>query len=318
MDSGGTMGDVTQFLEGPSALVTHQKYQASINSQVALELVQLTKANQVQLAFFTSWMERVFDEAAPHAKEGGKQIVIATDLSFFDISITGDASDMLRIADDFLTFMNVPDDDRGMYEFTKQAYEAVMPEALSLWCRLKHIGTEVPGVDCGITLNSQLEWLVADLLMPIGEDQDALRAHAVQEQHKPSFYSCSLLPKEPERCLTFELANAAPQRLIMSSFFFFKSMGFVKPEDTVVRALSNCHVLKCWVTAAMGPKGLTKLKLRLWECNPSTPMELAPLLACPHNGQELARVRSSLMAEASFVDYVAGATGYSLAVGFVG
>jgi len=302
--------------------LTHQKYQATINAQVATDLVQLTKATQVQLAFFTSWLERVFDEAAPYATEGGKQIVIASDLSFFELSIMGEAQDMLEKAYDFLDSMNVPEDARNafleMYKFSKQAYEAVMPPELSLWCRLKNIGTEVPGVDCGVTLNSQLEWLVADLLMPIGDDQDALRAHAVQEQHKPSFYSCSLLPQEPERSLTFELANAAPQRLIMSSFFFFKSLGFVKPEDTVVRALSNCQVLKCWVTAAMGPKGLTKLMLRLWECSSATAMELAPLVGCTYCSKELQQARTTLMAEASFLDYIAGANGYSLAMGFVG
>jgi len=94
-------------------------------------------------------------------------------------------------------------------------------------------------------------------------------------------------------------------------------MGFERPRDSIVRLLSFCQPERCNVSAAMGPKGLTRLILRLH--SPSTPVakELAQNLGFTYLTRQLERVQESLGFEANVVEYVAEARGYTVAVGFV-
>merc|ERR1711948_46862 len=80
---------------------------------------------------------------------------------------------------------------------------------ITLWIRLKRMGTDSPAIDSGFTCHpteDKIEWLIADLLMPPTGDQEALRRYAEEEHFKPCAYWSSILPREPEQSLSFDIS----------------------------------------------------------------------------------------------------------------
>jgi hypothetical protein len=252
-----------------------------ITKAVVLQLLREAKASPEQTDFFNAWSSSIMDEVPETAK---KVLMVSTNMQFLEVRIQYDAKRMVELAHNFLHKCGVPHEQN--FRFTKISQDNpelkwhsqvkhlldVQSEldavVATLWCRLKRMGTESPAIDAGFVSHpteEKIEWLIADLLMPPTGDQEALRRYAEEEHFKPSAYWSSILPREPEQALSFDISMAdAPKTELLRAFFFFKCLGFEKPEDAVVRYLNNCGPKKCNVIVSMGPQGLTRVSLRVW------------------------------------------------------
>ena len=50
-----------------------------------------------------------------------------------------------------------------------------------------------------------------------------------------------------------------------SALFIFKALGFAKPDDLSLTAITHVDAVKCDLEASLGPKGLTRMALRFLE-----------------------------------------------------
>jgi len=283
-------------------------------SKVARDIQEVAQDSPEQMRFFSVWSETVLDPASSSAQLGGRLLLVSTDMSVLEVNVTGEAPFMMRLAREFIEACAVPN--MKMLETLERAQVELQVPEVTLWCRLKCMGGPAPGVDAGCIFNRELEWQVADVLMPCIDAQDALREHAVEEEYKPCRYGSSVLPTEPERSLGFEMVGEAPKRRLLSGLLFFKALGFERPKDEVVRVLSLCQPLRCGVSAALGPRGLTRVSLRMHK--PASPVaeELSSCLGFAYASGELRRVAASLGLEANVVEYAIEARGYTVTVGF--
>eukprot|EP00747_Dinoflagellata_sp_TGD_P206961 gnl/TRDRNA2_/TRDRNA2_80580_c1_seq1.p1 gnl/TRDRNA2_/TRDRNA2_80580_c1~~gnl/TRDRNA2_/TRDRNA2_80580_c1_seq1.p1 ORF type:complete len:117 (+),score=15.15 gnl/TRDRNA2_/TRDRNA2_80580_c1_seq1:115-465(+) len=112
------------------------------------------------------------------------------------------------------------------------------------------------------------------------------------------------------------MADGTPKKSLLSAFFFFKSLGFAKPEDSVVRLLSACVSERFLIQIVMGPKGLTRLSVILVE--PSNPIskELAASLKFDYKSDGIEKVKAIMGTDPDVIDYAANAKGYAVGIGF--
>merc|ERR1712232_465445 len=160
----------------------------------------------------------------------------------------------------------------------------------------------------------KLSWLVADLLMPPGHDQDLLREHAEQDMLTPSTYMSSFFPVERERAVGVGLSGD-PRKALLAALFFFKSLGFTKPEDSIVRLLGKCPAHDYRVFASMGPKGLTRLVLRMTTPEHEIAEELAGSAGFLYKAGLIESLQNDLQGSLpqvvpDFVDFTAEYRGY--------
>merc|ERR1712232_791638 len=121
------------------------------------------------------------------------------------------------------------------------------------------MGSDKPRVDAGFTIKQKMDWQMADLLMPPVPDQEVLRDYACQEQYFPCGWGTSLLPNNPESFLYFEMLGVSSDAKILAALFFFKALGFIKPEEDNMKVFFTAQSKECQVCVAMGPKGLTRI-----------------------------------------------------------
>lgn len=280
-------------------------------------IMMLAQASRDQLEFFEDWTRTVFN-AALRSPKAGKLLLVSTDLTFCEVRISGEAETMASLATLFSATVGTPGSDkmvRGLSDLQKE----LQMTTVTLWCRLKRMGSASPGVDAGFFAEQPLEWELVDLLMPPIDDADALREFAVQQKYIPSGYGSSILPIEPERSLRFTMDGDAPKKLLLPAILFFKCVGCGKPDDDVVRILGSGQPAGCLVNVAMGPKGLTRVSLRLTEPRTSIAQDLARCLSFAYRADGLEQVYASMgCTQPSFVEYVAEARGTTVAVGVEG
>mmetsp|Transcript_19338 Transcript_19338/g.41108 ORF Transcript_19338/g.41108 Transcript_19338/m.41108 type:complete len:357 (-) Transcript_19338:92-1162(-) len=292
----------------------------AITADAARSVVEACKASPEQAQFFETWLNFIFEQAMPKVEPGGRMLLVSTDMQYLELRISGNARLMLRLASRFVEACGVPDT-RLVSRLQEMVSELQVP-AVGLWCRLKRMGSTSPAVDAGFLLESELDWMVADLLMPPAEDQEILRDYAVREQHKPCAYGSSLLPVEPESMLVLDMGGGAPgrppERALLSGLLVFKCLGFSRPEDAVVRTLSSSRPVGCSVAAALGPKGLTRLSLRLAEPQGKewVPQDLANCMELRYESDTIEAVRKAVGGEATILDYAADARGYLVVLGW--
>merc|ERR1711862_1038698 len=119
----------------------------------------------------------------------------------------------------------------------------------------------------------------------------------------PSMFGCSLLPKEPERCLSFHITKMDSKKALLSALFYFKAMGFAKPVDEVVDTLSSCQATNFTVDVYMGPKGLTKIAVRLSDCTWKAAERLADILRFDFRGDLIDDLNQKIGKDCNVISY---------------
>lgn len=286
---------------------------AEISCTQVATLLKRMRCTQEQMMFFETWSELIGNKAL--ALPGVKATVsMLTDLNQLELQITALAAPMLALARDFVGQVGVPPVQLTEMEL---ASKELGPNQVTLWCKLKHIQSSAPAIDAGYALIAPMNWMVLDMLMPPAEDQDSLRDYAVQEHVMPSDFGCSFFPSEPERRLIFEMGNdESTRKSMLSAFFFFKSLGFAKPEDTVVKLLSSSQPASFNIRVTMGPKGLTGLEVTLMQPAKNIGRSLAEAVSFKYDEAGLGQVMETMGAAADMVGYGAEAVGYVVTVGF--
>jgi len=104
------------------------------------------------------------------------------------------------------------------------------------------------------------------MLMPPCEDLEVLRDWAQEHGWTACNFGRSFFPTEPEHRITFQVndTNKQKSKELVNSFFFFKALGFVITPQPVVQAISSCEPLDFTVQACLGPKGLTRLAVKIF------------------------------------------------------
>ncbi|CAK9113724.1 Beta-carotene isomerase D27 [Durusdinium trenchii] len=300
--------------------------------KAAYYLLESQNASQEQWQFFETWLKFVFDEAVHVAPGGGPsgagsvvdealreddplvflcsekraQLRVPSDLESFELSIKASKELMLilgllrRLANRFLQACKVPDL-RMMSQLSQLQHEIPVSE-ISLWCRIKRMGKPEQAVDAGFHLDHPVEWLLADLVLPKCEDHASLRNNAMSNRLVPQSYGASLFPVEPESSLSFAMETR-------SALFIFKAMGFAKPSDPSLTAITHVEAASCDLLACLGPRGLTRMGLRF---NQPTPNGCAA-----GQGDHVETVEYELDDHAHFLEYAAEKRGYTVTLGFV-
>jgi len=287
----------------------------------AREILELMNPTPEQVEFFETWMETIAHQA-PGVKS---RLSFHTDGSNFEYTIIGKCKDLSPLVDEMVTKCEMPTDHMEKMEETIHELKC---QEMSLWCKLKNIPSEYrymerdrglpPAVDLGYSLHCPLSWTVCDLLMPPVQEHDLIRDYTQSEKQDPIGFGSSLLPIETETRLLFrhDTTDASSTTKMSVLFFlnFFKSLGFPKPEDSVIDVLFNCNPTEYGVIVHMGPKGLTRLTGSLE--NPSAVMHknLCTALDYPCAEKLIAYSEKYFGGHPSAVEYIADSGGYCCAL----
>eukprot|EP00931_Biecheleriopsis_adriatica_P092843 TRINITY_DN66615_c0_g1_i1.p1 TRINITY_DN66615_c0_g1~~TRINITY_DN66615_c0_g1_i1.p1 ORF type:complete len:328 (+),score=89.99 TRINITY_DN66615_c0_g1_i1:45-1028(+) len=281
--------------------------------KAAYILLEAANASQDQLAFFECWLKLVFDEAIGLAEAKGAVLSASSDLATVELSVKAHKRTMSGLAKTFMEACEVPE--FRMHNQMVQVMGELEATDVALWCRLKRIGSEEQAVDAGFRAEGAMEWLVVDMLTPRSEDQAAVRNILMGDHHVPQGYAASLLPVEPESAVRFNLHTGTLQSSILSSLFIFKSMGFAKPQDAVLDAVTNMNAMGCSLFAAMGPQGLTRMVMRL-DVPAKGALEKLSNACGSTQGLEALRAAEAELTAPGFVEFAAEARGYTVSAGF--
>lgn len=270
-------------------------------------------AAKEQMMFFESWAELIGKKALMIS--GNKAVLqVMTNMDALEFRIRAEASAMIQLAADFIAQCGVPP---GQLEEMQMAQKEVNAQEVTLWCKCKHITGSAASIDAGYVLNGPLDWMLSDVLMPSTDDHDALRDYAVQEHVKPVNFGSSFFPSEPEKRLSFEMADENTRKSIISAFFFFKSLGFAKPEDIVVKLLSKSQPVGFMINVSMGPRGLTGLRVTLNQPVRMIAKDLADAVLFRYDENAVSQLVDAMGgAPIDVVGYAAESSGYVVTVGF--
>jgi len=286
-----------------------------------LKMLERMGATEEQMSFFQAWAEIVGNKALA-LPDSTNTVSVTTDIHLLEFRITASPADaMLNLGRDFVQQCGVSG---VQLEEMDMAQAELKADKVTLWAKLKHMGPSstghAPAIDAGYELNKSMDWVVADMLMPSVDDQDALRDYAVQENVRPGNFGCSFFPTDPEKRLTFEMGTgdlySNTKKSLLSAFFFFKSLGFAKPDDNVVRLLSSSQPQKFVISVSMGPRGLTRLAVTLSQPAKMIARGLAEAVSFKFDEAGVDALLEIVGAPIDSVDYAADAEGYLVAVSF--
>eukprot|EP00930_Biecheleria_cincta_P041840 TRINITY_DN28751_c0_g1_i1.p1 TRINITY_DN28751_c0_g1~~TRINITY_DN28751_c0_g1_i1.p1 ORF type:complete len:395 (-),score=85.68 TRINITY_DN28751_c0_g1_i1:31-1164(-) len=269
-------------------------------------------ASQEQVDFLQTFVNVVVEEAVHTSPPGGLRFTVSTDLESMEVSIASSKELMLRLANRFLAACKLPD--LRLLDQMAQVSSVMKAPETWLWCRLKRIGRAQQSVDAGFFIDDTMEWMVADIVVPKSQDQEALRNYAMQDRLVPHGFASSLFPIEPEAMLSFQMDSGSLKSSIFTAFFLFKSMGFAKPEDEVLRAVTSVNALRCQCSASLGPKGLTQLAIRVISPRGEVAEQMAKASGFRYFFKQLAEVESEMGDAPMTVGYSAEMRGYTVSV----
>lgn len=283
------------------------------------EILKACEASESQIKFGRAWFNSVFSQAADPKAKKGKAMLVSSDASSLDISASCLAKDALALAKVFLDTMGAP---TTQFEELKQVQDEVANDSTkaTVYCKFKHMGagSTNASVDCGVLLHEEMKWATVDILMPVVQDQDTFLSHAMSEHITPTSYGSSIFPVEPERRLLFEVESDLlnRKRHLRSALFFFWSLGFAKPDDTVIGLLTDCPPQKFTLDLGMGPKGLTRLAVSFRDSETLIGRDLAKALMLDFNERIFKLIRSTLGTDPDMIDYGVNSKGYAVGIGF--
>lgn len=218
-----------------------------------------------QLDFFDSWFDHIVRKASMDCVP---RVTFYTDGSYFEYDIRGPIGELPALCHEFMESIEMPTD---TFDTMQETLKDTKCEIISLWCVLKNIKgddicrkTGLPGIDLGFTLHYNVPWTLCDMLVPHVDDLELVRKYCNEENVVPTGYAQSLLPQDAEYRLIFKLEKEADEgvesmKTLLKMLLFFKALGFTKPEDLVVEALTTSQASEYEVTACLGEKGLKRL-----------------------------------------------------------
>lgn len=256
------------------------------------QVLEKAKATKDQLAFWDMFAYVVLKNAHNSARPS---FLISTTAQFAEFRVKDNRDVMIDRANEFLEACGVPKknvydywrnpdtmkfseirkDMRDMVDVASDAEhwgrrkaDALQPCKITLWCRFKRLGQKSTSMDFGFMVHPKshhMQWQIVDLLMPYVPDIDALRNYAEPESLDPCAYGCSLLPGDADKSLSFDIPTESGIRTALHrALFFFKSLGFERPDESVMHIIENCTPERFEVMVGFGSKGLTRVSLRVW------------------------------------------------------
>mmetsp|Transcript_3619 Transcript_3619/g.9130 ORF Transcript_3619/g.9130 Transcript_3619/m.9130 type:complete len:485 (+) Transcript_3619:95-1549(+) len=248
-------------------------------------ILQIAGASPDQLSFYDELTAAVLSAAIMGSSS--RRLTVSSNLRTLELSVEGAAEILTGQLKHFLTRAGVPT--KNLEEF-EMAREEMKAEVGAVWCRFKNLGAHrpdalhaymAPEVDLGMSLSVQIDWILADLLMPSLPIQDAIHAYASSELSNPCTYSCSVFPKEAERSLVYVATKEwLPAKSLQSCLLCLRAAGFLKPPGTALKYLAACDPLSYGTQVCMGPRGVTRGILHVGEIARSNTADLAESLQC--------------------------------------
>eukprot|EP00929_Paragymnodinium_shiwhaense_P069287 TRINITY_DN34957_c0_g2_i1.p1 TRINITY_DN34957_c0_g2~~TRINITY_DN34957_c0_g2_i1.p1 ORF type:complete len:384 (-),score=64.43 TRINITY_DN34957_c0_g2_i1:104-1255(-) len=298
---------------------------ADLSSDILIRVAEELGATEQQQEFLKLWLEIVHDEVRdkepPGPKSLGSWLHVTCDGSYFEFGTTGACKEMIRVARNLIEQVMPRSDDvrfrviSYLHDLTKD------PEAsnTSLWIKLKRIGDPAnQSVDIGFSVVGLVDWTTCDVLVygPQTRDLDVFRIQAEHNFLVPQVYASSLIDVNREQILQIQ-TQGAPPKCILQALFFFKALGFVKPEESAVSLLIGTQCSRCTIDCSLGPKGLTKLRLRLHKPRRQIPKRLALEVGAVYNEALMDKIISLVgSVESDVTDYFVESSGYKVGIGF--
>mmetsp|Transcript_98748 Transcript_98748/g.313365 ORF Transcript_98748/g.313365 Transcript_98748/m.313365 type:complete len:334 (-) Transcript_98748:41-1042(-) len=320
--------DVSEIDVGPADVLGRQASSSrDALEEVAELLLRAAKTCEEQKTFWEQWLDVVFRPACANAMleadgqpEPFYSLTVCTDLAALEISVTLGTIKACELAREFLESCHLAGQQDSPADHMEHVVTALGCRRTTLWCRLKHMGSDSPSLDTGFHVDVAVPWIVADILMPPNADQELLRKHALQELLTPCGYGCSILPVEPESYLDFECrkaagANRGNPSFVNAGLFFFKALEFVMPEVPTIKAISNLFAMGMVVRCSMGLKGITRLSMIALEPLQPDAKSLATSVSFAYS-EQLQSVNDRLGTQPASVHFAAEERGYTVSVGF--
>lgn len=284
-----------------------------LTSDSALQILSTTVACKEQRAFFEAFVALVYKKVEARGEGYKGLLLVAADLSRLDLEVTAPTSLMLELAETFLTELGVPSLE-GAEKFRNLTL-ALPTDTATLWCRLKRIGKQSPVADVGFTANHVTEPHLTDIVIPQSEDFEVLQQHAAQEKCLAQSCGSSLLPGSGALApAVLEFGMAKSSKILLNGLSFFCVMGFVKPEDAMIKQLSACRAESVMVRAYLSMDGLTQLSLRLLA---STKLPAKDTLRAMHYSDDgIRNVVQVFGNDPDVLEYAMDAQGSALSIGF--
>jgi len=282
----------------------------------ARQVLRTTQASQEQVEFFEAFVDLVAQEAQTRQPQRTSlQLLVATDLSRLELLVTSDASLVVELAEAFLLQIGLPEGEQGRVAQLRTAVDRLRPDKVCLWCRLKRLGSTAPLADVGFAIEGNIEPRELDALVPPSGDYQTLARHAAEEKCQSCLYGSSLLPGFAPTILEYDMAKVKSTKLLLSGLGFFRALGFVKPEDVVIRQLSSCKPERCMVRTFLSAEGLTQQSLRLFGAAKLPIQDTAQALNI-QQAERVQQVYRILGENPDFMEYTMDSQGCSLAVGY--
>jgi len=247
-------------------------------------ILQIAGASPDQLMFYDDVASGILVSAM--LGNPPRRLMVSSSMRTLELSVEGSADILGGLLRSFLNKGGVPP---KMMEELELARDELKAEVGIVWVRFKHMGQSkhhaashrAPEVDMGMSLLAQIDWMIADLLMPSLTIQDAIHEYAAAELSSPCAYSCSVFPNEAERSLLYLATKEwLPAKSLQSSLLCLRAAGFLKPPGTALKMLAACDPLSYGVQVCMGPRGVTRGVLHVGEVARANVADIAEALQC--------------------------------------
>jgi hypothetical protein len=210
------------------------------------------------------------------------EVMLYCNLRAFEQSVSGRSARMLDLLEKFAAVV-----DPNTTPDLSALNQHIRGDKASIWFRVKNLyldGTVPggPGIDVGFTCHAPevaaVKWIDIHMLMHQCEDIDNVRSYANKESWSLTGFGMSIGQVPEQRYIL-----SPPQyrrNYTLASFLFFRELGFKKPNQGVMEALTNSDPKEMSLQATVAVEGLIRLGVQCWSPRSDTHAWIKAAPAC--------------------------------------
>eukprot|EP00747_Dinoflagellata_sp_TGD_P184660 gnl/TRDRNA2_/TRDRNA2_40501_c0_seq1.p1 gnl/TRDRNA2_/TRDRNA2_40501_c0~~gnl/TRDRNA2_/TRDRNA2_40501_c0_seq1.p1 ORF type:complete len:351 (-),score=65.47 gnl/TRDRNA2_/TRDRNA2_40501_c0_seq1:92-1144(-) len=303
--------------ETPDIFLNHG---AKIDPETVTQVLKdAVKAQPEQIEFFEVWCRCIYEPLHSAGLILHSHMQVRTNMDHLEFRIRGASENMMTNMAEFMNEIEMPVE---MGEVMITTQEEMPAEEMTLWVCMHQCTTSEPAIDAGYCFHRDYDWedenhaLTMDMILPQVEDYEWLKEYCKKAQYSADAFETSMFPVEPEMRLGFRMMDQTPKKSLLESLFFFRAMGFGKPEDQVMHLLGGCCSEFFVVHVCIGPRGLTRMSMIALETSDNVAKELANQVNFKYDQAGVTKIEQILRARPNAVEYGATSRGYVIGIGF--
>jgi hypothetical protein len=212
------------------------------------------------------------------------EVMLYCNLKCLEQSITGRADRMLDLMEKFAELVDPSNAQMDLSVLNQH----VRGEKATIWFRVKNLSPDgksqdgSPGLDVGFTLLAPdvdaVKWIDIHMMMHQCEDIDIVHQYAHKESWSLTGFGMSIANAPEQRYILSPPEYS--RNYMLSSFLFFRELGFVKPNQGVMVALTEADPKETSIQAVIGAEGLVRLGVQAWSPRSDTSAWLKAVPGC--------------------------------------